>query len=188
MLCAALCAFVGELVCAYLFWAAASLDHMQLHSEAGKFEFWVVLGVDDDDPYYGIAANQNDVQAYFQARIASPLMSLGVRVSLSLVPFQNDAHKPGPAFNIAAAAAYADGADFFFRMNDDTLLPLEDKWVSRLVAALSSNEPPLLGAVGPRCGANRANSDILTHDFVHRTHLEIFPTYCKFIVHAAVAR
>ena len=158
--------------------ATASLNLLQLGSEVGT-EFWVVLAVDDDDPYYGISANRNDVQAYFKTRIATPLMTLsGVRISLSVVAFRNTAHKPGPAFNVAAAAAFADGADFFFRLNDDTVL--SERWASPLTAALASNDPPLVGVVGPRCSGNRANTDMLTHDFVHRTHLEIFSTYCKY--------
>ena len=135
------------------------------------------MAVDDDDPYFGVTANRDDVQTYFQARIAAPLKRLGVSVSLSLVAFQNDAHKPGPAFNVAAAVAYADGADFLFRLNDDTVLG--ERWASALVAALVNNDPPLVGVAGPACTGNRANTDILTHDFVHRTHLDIFPTYCE---------
>ena len=163
-----------------MFSAAASLDLLQLGSEVGIFEFWVVLAVDDDDPYFGVAANRNDVQTYFQTRVAAPLKRLGVSVSLSLVTFQNDAHKPGPAFNVAAAVAYADGADFLFRLNDDTILG--ERWASALVAALANNDPPLVGVAGPACTGNRANTDILTHDFVHRTHLDIFPTYCKLTI------
>ena len=163
--------------CGIVVFAAASLDLLQLASEVGTFEFWVVMAVDDDDPYFGVTANRDDVQTYFQARIAAPLERLGVSVSLSLVAFQNDAHKPGPAFNVAAAVAYADGADFLFRLNDDTVLG--ERWASALVAALVNNDPPLVGVAGPACTGNRANTDILTHDFVHRTHLDIFPTYCE---------
>ena len=161
---------------------AASMDLLQVGSEVGAFELWVVLAVDEDDPYYGKSAHRNDVKAYFQARVTEPLMLLGVKVSLTLIAFDNHAHKPGPAFNVAAAAAFVDGADFFFRLNDDTVLPSEEKWVSALVESLLHNNPPLLGVTGPRCASNMANGDILTHDFVHRTHLEIFPTYCKVFV------
>ena len=140
-----------------MFSAAASLDLLQLGSEVGIFEFWVVMAVDDDDPYFGVAANRNDVQTYFQTRVAAPLKRLGVSVSLSLVAFQNDAHKPGPAFNVAAAVAYADGADFLFRLNDDTILG--ERWASALVAALANNDPPLVGVAGPACTGNRANTE-----------------------------
>lgn len=35
--------------------------------------------------------------------------------------------------------------------------------------------PPFLGVVGPIC--YDGNQNILTHDFVHRTHRNIFQTY-----------
>ena len=162
------------------FWQRASEDLWRMGSEAGRFEFWIVLAIDNDDPYYGLPANREDVRAYFLSKIAAPLKLLGVLVSLSLLPFENMAHKPGPAFNVAAAAAYTDGADFLFRINDDTVL--DDGWASALVAALGSNEHPYVGVAGPRCSSNRANADILTHDFVHRTHLDIFPTYYPVVL------
>jgi hypothetical protein len=162
------------------FWQRASQDTWHMGSEAGRFEFWIVLAIDSDDPYYGLAANRDDVRAYFLSKIAAPLKLLGVLVSLSLLPFDNMSHKPGPAFNVAAAAAYTDGADFLFRINDDTVLV--DGWASALVAALASNEHPFVGVAGPRCSSNRANADILTHDFVHRTHLDIFPTYYPVVL------
>ena len=46
------------------------------------------------------------------------------------------------------------------------------------IAALASLDPPNLGAVGPRVyGDGIRASRLLTVDFVHRTHLDIFPTY-----------
>ena len=97
--------------------------------------------------------------------------------------FRNDAHKPGPAFNVAAAAAFTDGADFFFRLNDDTVLA--KNWLMPLVDALANFDPPFVGVTGPMCTGNRASTDIMTHDFVHRTHMEIFPTYYPVLLAGA---
>jgi hypothetical protein len=38
----------------------------------------------------------------------------------ALIRFENRARKPGPAFNVAMASAFADGADYLYRSNDDT--------------------------------------------------------------------
>jgi hypothetical protein len=52
------------------------------------------------------------------------------------------------------------------------------------VAALASLHPPLLGVVGPvvssgGSGVGGGRTRVLTHDFVHRTHMDIFnPNYC----------
>jgi hypothetical protein len=58
-------------------------------------------------------------------------------------------------------------------VNDDTKLVLE--WAKEAVQGVRGFSPPLLGVVGPDCPDG--NTAILTHDFVHRQHLEIFPTY-----------
>ena len=50
--------------------------------------------------------------------------------------FTNVLHKPGPIFNFLAAAAFADGADYVYRVNDDT--EFRDPWAVRFVAALSA--------------------------------------------------
>ena len=47
-----------------------------------------------------------------------------------LVRAANPLRKPGPVFNVAAAAAVADGADYVYRVNDDTelLTPWASRW------------------------------------------------------------
>ena len=50
-------------------------------------------------------------------------MALLYRVSINLtVRVNNVMKKPGPVFNEMARVAYLDGADFFYRVNDDTEL------------------------------------------------------------------
>ena len=68
-----------------------------------------------------------------------------------------------------ARAAYDMGADYFYRLNDDT--EIAGKWPTKFVGALNSLPAPF-GVVGPHC--KQGNTGILTHDFVHRTHMEIF--------------
>lgn len=81
--------------------------------------------------------------------------------------------KPGPAFNFLMRAAFDDGADYLCRVNDDT--EFITPWAAQSIEILLGFEPPNVGVVGPIC--NEGNTQILTHDFVHRTHLEIFEFY-----------
>ncbi len=60
-----------------------------------------------------------------------------------------------------------------YRINDDT--ELLTQWTSAFIDALESFKPLLRGVVGPTC--NEGNTDILTRDFVHRGHLDVFPTH-----------
>jgi hypothetical protein len=73
-------------------------------------------------------------------------------------------------FNFLAELAYAEDADFYYRINDDS--EMITPWVNQLVLALDKMGPPY-GAVGPSCPGGTPRG-ILTHDFVHRTHMEIF--------------
>lgn len=53
-----------------------------------------------------------------------------------------------------------------------------DRWAHKAVSLLSPQSSPVpnVGVVGPLC-AQGAGRRILTHDFVHKTHLHIFDFY-----------
>jgi len=73
-------------------------------------------------------------------------------------------------------AAFAAGADYVLRTNDDTQLPGRPDWVSVLISDLRGRQPVAnLGVVGPAC--SEGNIAILTHDFVHRTHILVHGSY-----------
>ena len=53
-------------------------------------------------------------------------------------------------------------------------------FAAALTTALKNFDPPYLGVVGPTCADG--NKKILTHDFVHRTHRQIFQTYYPVVL------
>ena len=65
----------------------------------------------------------------------------------ALIRFENRARKPGPAFNVAMASAFADGADYLYRSNDDTAPAT--KFASKFAAKLATFSPPNVGVVAP---------------------------------------
>ena len=77
-------------------------------------------------------------------------------------------------FNQMMASAFEDGAEYMVRVNDDTEF-ITKGWIDMAVTTLASFRPPNLGVVGPTC--YQGHTGILTHDMVHRTHLEVFETY-----------
>ena len=68
-----------------------------------------------------------------------------------------------------ARQAFRDGAEYFYRINDDT--ELLNNWPSIFTHALDHLKSPF-GVVGPNC--EQGNQRILTHDFVGRLHMQIF--------------
>ncbi|XP_013382334.1 uncharacterized protein LOC106153088 [Lingula anatina] len=78
---------------------------------------------------------------------------------------------PAHAQNYAMIAAYNDSMDYLYRINDDTKM-VSKSWTETFIAELSKFNPPNVGVVGPN--HQGGNTDILTYDFVHRTHIDIF--------------
>ena len=76
--------------------------------------------------------------------------------------------------NELACQAFNDGMEYLCRINDDTTL-ITQNWTSMGIKMLANFKPPNVGVVGPTC--KQGNTAILTHDMVHRTHLEIFNYY-----------
>lgn len=98
------------------------------------------------------------------------MRSNGIKLTLRLVKVNNTLKKPGPVFLEMARAAYLlSKADYFYRINDDTELMVN--WASKFVGGLHAIGSPY-GVIGPYC--SQGNDKILTHDFTHRLHMDIF--------------
>ena len=115
--------------------------------------------------------------AAFQQTFADEMRRLcseprNIKSSLHMIEC-NYTGKPAWAQNDAMLEAYLDHADYYYRINDDTEVET-DGWVDAFLAALNQYEPPLVGVVGPSV---RGIPYILTYEFVHRTHVDIFGFY-----------
>jgi hypothetical protein len=148
------------------------LSSMERTLEAG-FEYRVYVGFDAGDLFFDDDARRAELAAWVSANLEGKAATRGIDLKLVTVRFLNVLRKPGPIFNFLTAAAFADGADFVYRINDDT--EFRTPFASALTNALKGFQPPYLGVVGPTCADG--NKKILTHDFVHRTHYHIFQTY-----------
>ena len=111
-----------------------------------------------------------EAKLWFETHVAKPLALNGISMILATVAVQNTIKKPGPVFIAMAREIYNKyHADYYYRVNDDT--EMLANWPSTFVNALRTLSAPY-GVVGPFCA--QGNTDILTHDFVHKTHMEIF--------------
>jgi hypothetical protein len=133
--------------------------------EPEKFSYTVFVGYDAGDAFFDNPTTLTSIEQWMKANM--PFASLATRL------FVNELRKPGPIMNFLSREAYNDKCDFIYRINDDT--ELLTPWTSAFVNALRGFKPPLRGVVGPTC--NEGQVSILTHDFVHRSHLDIFPTH-----------
>jgi hypothetical protein len=112
------------------------------------FRYEYVLGYDVGDKYYDTEEGMSKTKKWFRENIEEPMAKNGVSITLRPVKFKNTLSKPGPIFIEMARKAYEAGADYFFRVNDDT--ELLEHWPSKFVEAIHSLPPPY-GVVGPAC-------------------------------------
>jgi len=130
------------------------------------------LAYDATDQYFKQAYNRKA----FETEFRRVLKQYCVHDTGSVLHLLECAHSGRPAWaqNDAMIAAYLNGADYFYRLNDDTVLSTAN-WLSAFTNVLSSYQPRNIGVVGPT--HDIGNLKILTYDFVHRTHIEIFGFY-----------
>jgi len=80
----------------------------------------IFAGFDSGDPFYDSAINHEKIRSWFEEHVQSVMRERGLSVSLELLRVTNPAKKPGPVFREIAIRAFDLGADYFFRVNDDT--------------------------------------------------------------------
>jgi len=114
----------------------------------------------------------------FQKTFANEMRRLcseprNIKTSLHMVQCSHTG-KPTWAQNDAMLQAYLDHVDYYYRVNDDTRMDTAG-WMEAFIAVLDGYNPPRVGVVGPNHSGG--NTAILTYDFVHRTHVDIFGFY-----------
>ncbi len=139
---------------------------------SNEFDYHIYVAFDVGDPNLGQTAVLNKFHSLFED-VKNSLCPHFANVSLHFVQCRHN-HNPAWAQNDAMMEAYLDDMEYFYRVNDDTHM-LSPQWTETLVEALHSFDPPLVGVAGPvHRGGNEV---ILTYDFVHRTHIDIFGYY-----------
>ena len=123
-----------------------------------KYEFILFLGINSDDTFW-----KNNIK-----HITTPSW-LPLKSHFYVLEKQNKI-----PFNYLMNDAAKFGVEYLVRINDDTEF-ITSNWIDLAVSTLKSFVPTNVGVVGPKC--NEGATDILTHDMVHRTHLEIFNVY-----------
>ena len=134
-----------------------SIERTLSSFDRSKYNFRLYLSADHDDIFW--IKNQYNIK--------TPDW-LPVYINFYDVPKQKI------PFNPMMQMAYNDGAEYMIRINDDSEFISSD-WLSKAINKLASYNPPNVGTVGPNC--LEGNTNILTHDMVHRTHLDIFENY-----------
>ena len=167
---------------------ASFVESVDWRKNRHTFHFY--LGFDQGDDLYDTGDAWQEMRYAFRAHAKKALRWLGYgnvtvsRVSdgvdgppmldLKLVHFADTVGAPSQAVSQMARMAVREGADYIYQLNDATILVSKD-WLSTYVKALENSElAPNLGVAGP---IDTTNERILTHAFVHKTHVEIFDAF-----------
>ncbi len=128
------------------------------------FDVRLYAAYDDDDTFW--KTHGREMQALWDTRLGAGQRKLKVRmVECKRVP------KMIP-WNAVARAAFEDGAEYFLRPNDDSLL-VSPGWISLAIDALERADH--YGVAGPV--SHEANLEILVHDFTNRAHFSVLGYY-----------
>jgi hypothetical protein len=136
--------------------------------------YWIAVAADSDDPWYDNAAAQAQIAAWFASEWARRWAHDGNYCAprLTFNVYDNTHSCNVRAVNYVSVRGYMEGADYFYRVNDDSILH-KSNWSSLFIAALAAMRPiPNLGVVGP---VDAFQNDVfLTHSMVHRVHFRLF--------------
>ena len=139
-----------------------------------QYFYHFYLAYDTNDKFFTNAAHLDIfVQTFMQARQSMGCVHKNIKTWWHFVQCSHS-KKPAWAQNDAQMEAYLDNIHYFYRINDDTIM-VSEKWTSTFIQHLDEYDPPRVGVVGPM--HKGGNMKILTYDFVHATHLDIFGIY-----------
>jgi hypothetical protein len=148
--------------------AATLCPSLNLHH---TYNFY--FGYDHTDSIYSNSAAQARIEYLLQAEVDKHADHIPPNVVLTVSWKKCDYEKkPAWAQNDAMVLGWQDGMQYGYRSNDDSRYPDRSDWLEVFIDDLQKRSPPNVGVVGPTC--LEGNTGILTHDFVHRTHYEIF--------------
>lgn len=142
--------------------------------DAPAHDLVIYIGYDGGDTIYDTDAAREQLPLRFidalEASTKDGDRAQLPRVGLRLVRC-GDSRSMVANSNCLSKIAHAEGAEYTYRVNDDTVFETPG-WLDTLPAALKALDPPNVGVAGPR--ATGGNWKILTYDLVHRKHMEIF--------------
>jgi len=138
------------------------------------YEYRFYFAYDFNDPVFSDVRLLSAFQKTFMDKMAELCGGpRSIRTSIHMVQCSHTG-RPAWAQNDAMLEAYIDHIDYYYRVNDDTEMKTAS-WVEAFIAVLERYSPPRVGVVGPKHSGG--NEGILTYDFVHRTHVDIFGFY-----------
>ena len=151
---------------------------------SNRYIFKFYLGYDKADPMYDTGDAWSEIREEFHHRAtyrmneqlmgdAAIAIVLEKYLLVKIMHFDHLEGAPTQVVSQLVLSAYVDNFDYFYQVNDDTII-VTPNWPPKLISALAANPSiPNFGVAGP---LDTNNDKIFTHAFVHRTHIEVSGT------------
>lgn len=139
-------------------------------------KYTLYIAYDFDDPLLQHIKNLRSFKIMFNDLTSKHCKALDLKVEYVKCFTSN---RPAASQNTAMIHAYKDNNDYLFRVNDDTVLTTTN-WTEMFISVLLNMNPPNLGVIGPIVDMEKVgllypgNTKVLTYEFVHKTHFDIF--------------
>ncbi len=106
------------------------------------YQYMVILGFDQGDPYFDSIKGKEQIMKYFEEEMIKPLQLRNISIKLEYMKISNPNKVPGPVFLDMAQHAYNLNATFMYRITDDT--EFLDNWANIYVTTLLHQKNPYL--------------------------------------------
>lgn len=147
------------------------LRSLALTAEPHRFRYDIGIGADQGDAWLDNAAHILAIITWWNQTWRRSWPEL-CTPPLWFVTYDNSKSRNVWAVNYISQRAYEQGADWFLRVNDDTVFS-KTNWSSAMVQELQSFRPISgLGVTGPYDAYSQR--DLLTHSMVGRLHFQVF--------------
>jgi len=143
-----------------------------LETTSTTFCYSFHVAYDFNDPFLSTQTGQNSFRQYFFKALHQKQTSTPGYIAWLTLVMAEHSGRPAWAQNDAMMQAYHhSNATYFYMVNDDTQF-ITSYWSENMTLALHNMQPYNVGTVGPN--HNGGDLTIMTHNFVHRTHIDIF--------------
>jgi hypothetical protein len=148
---------------------------------SNEYVFRFYLGFDRADKFYDTGDAWSELREEFKHRATFRMVEqmmaeqdvdevLSKKLSLKIMHFDHLEGAPSQVVSQLVLAAHSEGFDYFYQINDDTVI-VSPNWPVKMIDALKTNTiMPNFGVTGP---TDSTNEKIFTHSFTHRTHIDV---------------
>jgi len=147
--------------------------------EPELFDYGIYIAADQGDPWLDNTTHLASIRTWFENYFYDVWNSRFCVPELEFFIYVNTHSRNTWAINYVTQIAFERGYDYFYRINDDSILS-RDRWSSQYVTVMRAMRPfPNVGVVGPWDAF--FSGKVLTHSFISRLHLLIYGTHFNFL-------